>query len=290
MSATAPADSWPIIVGGCHRSGTSLVRRLLNAHSRIYCGPEVKFFRDFYNDYGQDPLQHLRFATSARAMLSEGELLEVLGRAFVILHERAAAQAGKARWADKNPENVLYLAEWQRLLDDRWALVHVVRNPLDNLASMKEAGFPLTLPPELEARIALYRRYTEAGLSFGASQPARYYLLLYERLVSSPEEELQELMRWLGEEAEPAQLAFNRQPQQPGLEDPKIATTAGVHTESIGRWPAILTPEEARAIWQETEALWSQLDPEGSYRPAFQPLSRRFWQVLPGLARGGRRR
>ena len=30
----------PIIVGGCFRSGTSLVRRLLNAHSRIFCGPD----------------------------------------------------------------------------------------------------------------------------------------------------------------------------------------------------------------------------------------------------------
>ncbi|MBI3997802.1 MAG: sulfotransferase [Armatimonadetes bacterium] len=50
--------SWPIIIGGCPRSGTSLVRRILNAHSRIYSGPEVKFFRDFSGDYPNDPLRH----------------------------------------------------------------------------------------------------------------------------------------------------------------------------------------------------------------------------------------
>src|SRR6266700_7471909 len=97
-------SSWPIVVGGCHRSGTSLVRRLLDSHSRIHCGPEVKFFRDFYGDYFDDPLDHLRFTRSARSLLGEDELLEVVGRAFVLLHERAAHRAGKQRWADKVPE------------------------------------------------------------------------------------------------------------------------------------------------------------------------------------------
>ncbi len=33
-------SKWPIVVGGCLRSGTSLVRRLLDSHTRIHCGPE----------------------------------------------------------------------------------------------------------------------------------------------------------------------------------------------------------------------------------------------------------
>jgi Sulfotransferase family len=43
----AVSDSRPIVVGGCYRSGTSLVRRLLDSHPRIHCGPEVKLFRDY---------------------------------------------------------------------------------------------------------------------------------------------------------------------------------------------------------------------------------------------------
>ncbi len=166
-------NTCPIIVGGCHRSGTSVIRRILNAHSRIHCGPEIKFFRDFYGDYLHDPIHHARFTTTARSLLPQSELFDILGQAFLAVHERAAARAGKPRWADKNPENVLYLAEWQRLLDTRWVLVHVVRNPLDTLASFKETSFPLTIPASLEARIAFYRRYTQAGLSFGEAYPSR---------------------------------------------------------------------------------------------------------------------
>ncbi len=104
---------------------------------------------------------------SARPMLPESDLLEVLGRAFVALHERAAAYAGKSRWAGKNPENALRLARWQRLFGDNWLFVHAVRNPLDTLASIKEVKFAGAIPAELSARIAFYQRYTQAGLDFG---------------------------------------------------------------------------------------------------------------------------
>jgi hypothetical protein len=258
-------DTWPIIVGGCHRSGTSLIRRILNAHSRIYCSAEVKFFRDFYADYVNDPVRHARFMTSARAMLTEADLMDVLGRAFVAMHELAAAKVGKRRWADKNPENVRYLSEWRRLLGDSFLLIHVVRNPLDTLASIKEAEFPFAIPGDLDARIDLYRQYTQAGLDFGAANPDRCWRVLYEQLVSSPRETLESLMEWLGETFEPGQLDFNRVPQQGGLEDPKIANTIEIHSDSMGRWRTILSPEEARIIWSETRSLWALIDPNLHY-------------------------
>jgi hypothetical protein len=90
-------NTWPIIIGGCHRSGTSLIRRVLNAHSRINCGPEVKFFRDFYGDYSNDPLRHLRFTSSARAILPEDELLELLGGTFVDSSGKAAVGRQESR-------------------------------------------------------------------------------------------------------------------------------------------------------------------------------------------------
>jgi len=261
-----PSSSWPIVVGGCVRSGTSLVRRMLDAHPRIHCGPEVTFFRDFHRDYLADPLDHLRFSTTVRSILEEEELFEVLGRAFVEVHERAATNAGKARWADKAPENVLYLEQWQRLLGDEWCALHVARNPLDTLASM-EGRFPLTLPPDLDGRVDLYRRCLEAGLAFGKRHPARYRVVIYEALCGAPEESLGDLMAWLGERLDARQLAFNDLPHQPGLEDPAVSATKGVHTESLGRWSSVLNEESADFVWSRTRELWARIDPEGCYRP-----------------------
>lgn len=260
-SSVGPAER-AIVVGGCHRSGTSLVRRILNAHSRIYCGPEVKFFRDFYSDYLHDSIRHDRFFLSARAILPEDDLLAVFGRAYLDVQETAAKRAGKARWADKNPENVLYLDAWTQLLGDEWVFIQVTRNPLDTLASIKEVQFPQSIPPGLDDRIAFYRRYTQAGLDFGQAHPHRSYRLVYERLVREPIEAIQQLMSWLGEPFETGQINFNDYPHQFGLEDPKVGNTSEVHGQSVGRWASAFTPAEARHIWDQTADLWAIVDPE----------------------------
>jgi Sulfotransferase family len=257
-----PRD-WPIVVGGCHRSGTSVVRRVLDAHSRIHCGPEIKFFRDFYGDYPDDPLRGFRFVQTARAVLPDQNLLEIVGKAFVEVHEQAAHHAGKKRWADKAPENVLHTRDWESLLGDRWFLVHVVRNPLDTLASISEAGFPRTFPSALEDRIAFFRRYTEAGLEFASRRPHQYCRVVYEELVSSPQAVVADLMGRIGETFESRQLAWEEIVYQPGLEDPKIEQTDGVHGASVGRWPNLLSPEEAQLVRAQTADLWAEIDPSG---------------------------
>lgn len=257
-----PRRDWPIIVGGCHRSGTSLVRRLLDTHPRIHCGPEVLFFRDFYGDYRDDSFAALRFAATARSLLPENELLEVLGHAFVDLHERAARHAKKPRWADKAPENVLYAQQWQHLLGDEWLMLHVLRNPLDTIASMKESPFPLTLPEDIPARIAYYVRFIEEGLAFEAKNPERCRRVVYEELCTSPAAALEGLMGWLGEPFVPEQLDFNTVPHQEGQEDPEIAGTAGVHADSLGRWRSILSEEEAATTWSSTREIWQEIDPD----------------------------
>lgn len=257
-------SSPPIIIGGCHRSGTSLVRRLLNCHPRIYCGPEVKFFRDFHGDYIQDPLRPMRFMTSAQTMLSKEALFEVLGSAFVEMHRRAANEAGKPRWADKAPENVVYLDEWGRLLGERWIFVHVVRNPLDTLAAINE--IPLVLvPAELGARIDFYLDYARAGLRFQQENPDRYVRVVYEDLVTSPEATIRMLMMRLGESFDPGQLAFNSTFHQRGLEDPKVAHSPEIHDRSLGRWRDDLESDEADLITSRTMEVWSALDPEGDW-------------------------
>jgi hypothetical protein len=250
-------DDRPIVVGGCHRSGTSLVRRLLDSHSRIHCGPELKFMLEFHRGYAErDPFAHLRFAESARSVLPEEELFELLGAAFLGVHERAARRAGKPRWADKAPENVLYLDAWEKLLGEKWIFVHVVRDPLDTLASIQESPFPLSVPSGLEARIDHYLRYMEAGLEFGRRHPDRCLRVAYERLVADPAAEAGALMAGLGESFEPAQLELDRQAHQPGLEDPKIDSTARIHEESVGRWREAFDAAQARLIRARTEGVW----------------------------------
>jgi hypothetical protein len=265
MNMNQQRQHWPIIIGGVHRSGTSLVRRILNSHSHIYCGPEIKFFKDWSGDYISDPIRHARFFESARSILPDDVLLAIFGKAFIEIHERAAQLSNKQRWADKNPENILYLNEWQELLGEQWLFIHVVRNPLDTLASINEANFKYSIPSDLDARIDFYKKYSEAGLDYSQKHSDRSYRVLYEKLVTTPEAEVGQLMQWLGESMETIQLKFNTVQHQGGLEDPKIANTANVHTASIGRWKNDLAIDQAKQILEQTISLWERLDPEQYY-------------------------
>lgn len=73
--------------------GTSLMRRMLDAHSLIHYEPQVKVFRDCHNNDLIDQIQQVRFMTSTRRTLPEPRLLNILGRDLVVLHERVRAGA-----------------------------------------------------------------------------------------------------------------------------------------------------------------------------------------------------
>jgi hypothetical protein len=255
----------PIVIGGAHRSGTSLLRRLLNAHPRIYCGPEVKCFRDLYGHYKEDQLAHLRFSHSARAITPEAELLQAWGGMYIRLLRGAARRAKKARWADKNPENAVYLPQWEQLLGQRWIYVHVIRNPLDVLASIDEAGFPHTLPADLPGRIEFVRRYMELGLDYVERYPKRACLAVYEQLVSEPAATLSSLMHFLGETCVSEQLDFAAQEHDAGLEDPKVEKTGGIHQHSLAHWKKCMDSKTANTIWRATGPLWQRVDPHGQW-------------------------
>ncbi|MEW6323751.1 MAG: sulfotransferase [Nitrospirota bacterium] len=252
---------WPIIIGGCYRSGTSLLRRMLDSHSRIYCGPEVKFFKDFYGDYLRDPLSHVRFFKTVRDLgIEDAVLLRLFGTPWVEAHRIAAHQQGKSRWADKNPENVLYLTQWDVLLEGRFLFVHCVRDPLDTLASIQEARFPLAIPEDFDGRVAVYRTFVKAGLEFEARAPGRSVRVRYEELVEEPRQCLSRLMDGLGEKFEEGMLSFNANRHQKGLEDPKVASTTEVHRRSLGRGRRDLTKEQIRVVVTQCANLFAQLD------------------------------
>ena len=257
--------SLPILVGGCHRSGTTLLRHILDAHSGIYCGPEIKFLRDFYEDYFEDPLRHLRYAETARAALPEEELLNILGRSFIAVHERAARAAGKRRWADKNPENVVYLKSWQKLLGDAWLFVHVVRNPFDTMASILEHPFPLTIPPNagrwhrvLQALHGVRPLVSARGA--GSVLPRR---VRGSGRVAARNRYADDDVAGRRAGARAAQAGRGKEARR-GLATRRSRSAGDFRLE---RWPLArrAAREDVKMIWRETRELWLKVDPENRH-------------------------
>lgn len=219
------------------------MRRLLDSHSNIHCPPEIKWFKDFYGDYMHDELAHVRFFKTLHTLgLSEQELMHRFGHAYVECRELASVRLGCGRWADKNPENVLYLEQWGQLLEHKFLFLHVVRHPLDTLASLCNIGFEKAVPTTFEGKANLMRRYFECADVYRKQYIDRYKCLKYEALVETPELILSSMFEWMGEPYESKVLElFWSEERKKGIEDPKVAHTRNIHSTSLGRWKSDLS-------------------------------------------------
>jgi hypothetical protein len=253
---------WPIIVGGSHRSGTTLVRRLLNGHPRIYCPPEVKFHRDLLAQFSDDPLAHARLASSIKALQLPTEVyLDEFGRALCRCYEIAAHNVGKSRWADKNPENAINVAHWDRLLKGEMMFVMVVRHPLDVIASMEEIRMDKTIAPDAKSRAEHVAQYLASGLDFVDRHPERSLILRYETLIDDTVGELQRLMEKIGDTYDERMIAnLGAAEHGEGLQDPKARGRSDISAANIGRWRRDLSDADVDVARPILASLASRLE------------------------------
>jgi hypothetical protein len=110
----------PIFIVGCQRSGTTLLRLILDSHPNISCGPETRFLADF---------ARITSPPMWPRMQQYGFPKEYWHRKFAELFDSFqsdyARRRGKNRWADKIPRYALYL-EYLDQLFPSCQVVHVI--------------------------------------------------------------------------------------------------------------------------------------------------------------------
>jgi hypothetical protein len=186
-----PPSRLGVIVLGMHRSGTSVVSRLLNLLG-LSLGPDA----DLVPPSDSNPAGHWENASlnlvnqrllaalgghaSAPPPLAEGwEAAPELER----LRREAAALAGSVlaaeQWAWKDPRTCLTLPFWLRVLDVPVAAVLVRRHPLEVARSLEARdGRPLALG------LAMWERYLRSALAAASGLPV--YVTSYEQLLHDP--------------------------------------------------------------------------------------------------------
>ncbi len=211
MASGAPPPG-PIFVVGCPRSGTTLMRRILDRHPSIAICPETQFQRLVYSrrkafgDLGDltnrrrliDEYLSSRFIR--RMKLDRAALAERLQREgasykamFTTLLRYYAASQGKSRFGEKTPQHALFLetlCEWF----PNAAILHMVRDPHATVASMQR--MPWRRSAVANARIWL--RLNQAARRF--HEWRGYLEVRYESLVANPERQIRKICSFVGEE------------------------------------------------------------------------------------------
>jgi hypothetical protein len=197
----------PIIVGVA-RSGTTLLRLMLDAHREISIPPETGFIPPIARlksagaALREDVFQTItRAPTWEDSTLSAETLWETLAaiepfsvadgvRAFYRLY---ATQHGKSRWGDKTPLYCLHLDTIQTLLPEA-RFLHIIRDGRDVALSVRGLWFTPGHDMESLARDWCARIETARRLS----HQCRHYLeLRYEDLVRNPRQTLLRICEFL---------------------------------------------------------------------------------------------
>ena len=180
----------PIFVTGLYRSGTTLVRYVLDSHSQICCPPESHFIHHL------EPL--LIEENTVKGLASLGfDPAHVISRMREFgsyFFENYAASKGKPRWADKTPYYVDHLATIQRVYPEA-AFLMIYRNGLDQAYSFSQNG--TLLRPEFAAycrtgediRIGAVRYWSEKTLKvldFELENPDQCLRVVYKELCRDP--------------------------------------------------------------------------------------------------------
>ncbi len=122
----------PIFIGGAGRSGTTLLRVVLDSHSRIACGPELKVIPSVASLWADF---HALGAVLADSRVQGDDIDRVFGRLIVDLLEPLRRGAGKPRVAEKSPNNVFFFPHLHRMFPDA-SFLHMLRDGRDVVASL----------------------------------------------------------------------------------------------------------------------------------------------------------
>jgi hypothetical protein len=184
---------FPFVVG-CGRSGTTLLRAMVDGHPEMAVPPESHFIVTLA-DEPFDPRSFLaRLSSSERFALwglDHRALQTALRRsgssgyadAVRTVFECYAAGQGKPRWADKTPGYVLHVARLVELFPEA-VIVHMIRDGRDVAASFLELGWASTI----EEAALHWRLRVGRGRRAGVALPGgRYHEIRYEDLVVDPE-------------------------------------------------------------------------------------------------------
>lgn len=297
----------PVFLVGCGRSGTTLLRLMLNAHPEVAIPQESHFIYKIarLSAQGRWPASvttdagwaHLVETLTATPYLGAWEfdrapVRERLGAlaerthaaAFRALFEEYLHQRGGTWWGDKTPQHVQYALLLNRLFPGS-KVVHVVRDGRDVALSLMSRKWG---PRRMEIAGYYWAWLVLSGIVAGAVLgPERYREVQFEDLVTQPEVALRDLCGWLG-------LPFRQELLDYYKTDDAVSYTKGgpvarklatppdpSHTQ---RWRERMTPADHRLIVGQAGGLLAHLGYDVDGLPARQ---RRVHERLDALREPG---
>jgi hypothetical protein len=226
----------PIVIGGCGRSGTTLLLSILSCHPKIFA-IDIETVALCPDGYGADGLYN------------KSPDLAVPFRLEKIYHYLTEHEipASCTRWCEKTPRNVFYFDRILRHFGARVRLIHIVRDGRDVITSIHpghETKF--WVPPE--------RWIMDVAAGRLMENHPQILTIRYEDLVQQYEATLRRICEFIEEEFYKAFLSY---PHSARIKESGAWFNPAqvANDKSIGRWKDPKYKEVIAALLQEPMAI-----------------------------------
>jgi hypothetical protein len=260
----------PIFILSCERSGSTLLRLIIDTHSEIACPGQLylgpageELYRTVYYSLGQT------YADITERERRERVLQEVRGIVGGLMGRYAAAR-NKRIWCEKTTLNVDYLETLSALFPEARYLC-LYRNCMDVVHSclkFNTLGFMPELAPYVRGNpedlvAAMAENWLEKNArmaAFEAAHPSQCFRIRYEALVSDPEAVIPPIFEFLQVNWEESLLrkVFSA-PHDQGEGDLKVHFSKAISGDSIGKGRSIPLAAVSDALVERIDRLNERL-------------------------------
>lgn len=254
----------PIIIGGCPRSGTTLLRTMIDSHPNIYSGPELSVTMAAAEAAIQAWKKIGERAQNAYG-LEDGDFAVAYGKSVKHILEKIRQKSGKSRVADKMPQSIQHFNTLCWMLPES-PMIHIIRDGRDVCCSLlerydlfhDETGKLMNFCQEVKYGAQYWKWIVQRGLLL-RNHPCsdRYYELYYENLIENPEKEMRRLLEFIEEPWDDAVLNHTRCDHD--MEIDKDQVSKPVNNNSVGRWERELSSSQVEEIMEESKDLLQYL-------------------------------
>ena len=240
---------------GPPRSGSTLLTRMLGAHSKIHAPAEPHLLTPlahlgYYESVDQAPYDPVIARAGIREVVAdlpmgESDYLASLRAYTDSIYQKLLASSGRELLLDKTPAYALVL-DFAARLYPKAKFVVLTRHPMAVWSSYVSSFF------DGDHEVAhkhnpLLERYVPAMARFLRERPVECHGVRYEELVSDPERQMERLCEYLAIEYEPGTVNYGDQasstsPAARGLGDPMtVSKESRPTTTSLAKWAKDMT-------------------------------------------------
>ena len=232
----------PIFIVSWVRSGSTLLRFIVDTHPQIACPAEVEV-----GPLAQALVQALvpTVGIKAPGELGRKLVIDEIRRIVTSIMADYARDKRKPRWCDKSPTNALYLPLIESVFPEA-RFICLYRDGVDVVHSSTEFRrkeridvldmFVAKAGNQLEGAIDGWLEATAQMLALEQRRPGQCYRVHYEALVNEAPNQVADMLAWLGVDPDPTLLerVFSA-PHDPGEGDSKILFSNAIDPRSVGR-------------------------------------------------------